>query len=254
MPPPAGRWSTGHGATIPSPSIATTAPGPRPASGTTWPGAPPPGRHDGAVLADQTVEGDAIAPRSVTADKLSVQDLSAITAELGTITVDGAHIADGAIDSAKFADTIQSDPFEPGRRGWRIQRDGRAEFNNPVLSRQLQADSGSLDLRAIRVRRTTQPAIAASWLVETARSIDAWDGARWTYLATAGLDNTSIESEDDDPTDALFGVQATALALTRRGGGQRLRLKLDLWTQKVTAVVRPLRSCFPGAFLTIPTS
>ena len=197
---------------------------------------PAPRRHDGTVLADQTVHGDAIAPRSVTADKPSVQDLSAITAELGTITVDRAHITDGAIDSAKFADAIQNDHFEPGQRGWRIQRDGRAEFNNPVLSRQLQVDSSSLDLRAIRVRRTTGPAIAASWIVETARSIDAWDGARWTYLATAGLDNTSVESEDGDPTDALFGVQATALALTRRGGGQRLRLKLDLWTQKVIAV------------------
>ncbi len=176
---------------------------------------PAPRRHDGAVLVDQTVQGDAIAPRSVTADKLSVQDLSAITAELSTITVDRAHITDGAINSAKFADTIQSDGFEAGQRGWRIERSGRAEFNDVVISRQIQADSGSLDLRAIRVRRTKGPAIAGSWIVETARSIDAWDGAQWTYLATAGLDNTSIESEDDDPTDALFGVQATALALTR---------------------------------------
>ena len=61
---------------------------------------PAPRRHDGAVLVDRTVHGDAIAPRSVTADKLSVHDLSAIAAELGTIRVDRAYIADGAIDSA----------------------------------------------------------------------------------------------------------------------------------------------------------
>ena len=197
---------------------------------------PAPRRHDGAVLVDQTVHGDAIAPRSVTADKLAVNDLSAITADLGTIMVDSAHIADGAVDSAKIGDVIQSDNFEPGRRGWRIERSGRAEFNDAVLSRQIQADSGSLDLRAIRVRRTAQPAIAASWIVETARSIDAWSGARWTYLATAGLSNTSIEADEDDPPDVLWGVQATVLPLTIWSGPQVLRLKLDLWTQRVSAV------------------
>ncbi len=105
-----------------------------------------------------------------------------------------------------------------------------------MLSCQIQADSGSLDLRAIRVRRTTGPAIAASWLVETARSVDAWDGARWTYLATAGLDNTAVNANEGDPPDVLFGVQATVLPLTIWSGPQVLRLKLDLWTQKVTFV------------------
>ena len=59
--------------------------------------------------------------------------MPAIAAELGTITVDHAHIADGAITSAKIADTIQNAPFEPGRRGWRIERDGRDEFNDVVM-------------------------------------------------------------------------------------------------------------------------
>ncbi len=200
------------------------------------PGAPP---HGGAVLADRTVHADTIAPRSVTADKLSVHDLSAIAAELGSITVDRAHIADGAIDSAKFADTIQSDPFEPGRRGWRVERDGCAEFNDVVISRQLQVDSVSLGLAALQVPRTAQPAIAASWIVETSVPISAWVGATNTYLATAGLDNTSVTANEGDPPDVLFGVQAIVLLLTIWSGPQVLRLKLNLWTQKVTAV-RPM--------------
>ena len=180
------------------------------------------------------VQGDAIAPRSVTADKLSVHDLSAIAAELGSITVDRAYIADGAVDSAKIADTIQSDPFEPGRRDWRIERDGRAEFNDVVLSRQIQVDSGSL--AALQVRRTAQPAIAARWIVETSVPSSAWDGANNTYLATVGLDNTSVNANEGDPPDVLFGAQATVLPLTIRSGPQVLRLKLDLWTQKAVAV------------------
>ena len=205
-----------------------------------WPGAPAPRRHDGAVLADRTFHGDAIAPRSVTADKLSVHDLSAIAAELGSIRVDRAYIADGAITKAKFADTIQSDPFEPGRRGWRIERDGRAEFNDVVLSRQLQVDSGSLDLAPLQVRRTAQPAIAANWIVETSVPISAWGGATNTYLATAGLGNRAVTANEVNPPDVLFGVQATVLPLTIWSVPQVLRLKLDLWTQKAIAV-RPAR-------------
>ena len=190
-----------------------------------------------AAVPDTAQPGDDVTlHRSVTADKLSVHDLSAIAAELGSITVDRACIADGAVDSAKIADTIQSDPFEPGRRGWRIERDGRAEFNDVVLSRQLQVDSVSLGLAALQVPRTAQPAIAASWVVETSVPISAWGGAHNTYLATAGLANTAVTANEVDPPDVLFGVQATVLPLAIWSGPQVLRLKLDLWIQKVIAV------------------
>ena len=122
------------------------------------------------MQADRTVHANTIAPRSVKADKLSVQDLSAI--------------ADGTIDSAKIADTIQSAPFEPGRRGWWIERDGRAEFNDVVISRQLQVDSVSLGLAALQVPRTAQPAITVSWIVAT--SADLRLGRRTQHLSRHG--------------------------------------------------------------------
>ena len=82
------------------------------------------------------------------------------------------------------ADTIQSDPFEPGRRGWRIERDSRAESNEVVILRQLQVDSVSLGLAALQVPRTAQPAIAASWIVET--SADLRLGRREQHLSRHG--------------------------------------------------------------------
>ena len=83
--------------------------------------------------------------------------------------------------------------------------------------------------------RTAQPAVATSWFVETSVPISAWGGANNTYLATAGLDNTSVTANEGDPPDVLFGVQATVLPLTIWSGPQMLRLKLDLWTQKIIA-------------------
>ncbi len=65
--------------------------------------------------------------------------------------------------------------------------------------------------------------------------ICAWDGANNSYLATAGLDNTAVTANTEDPPDVLFSVQATVLPLTIWSGNQGLRLKLDLWTRKVTA-------------------
>ena len=64
------------------------------------------------------------------------------------------------------------------------------------------------------MRRTAQPAVAVSWIVETSVPISAWDGAHNTYLATAGLDNTSVNANEGDTPDVLFGVQATVLPLT----------------------------------------
>ncbi len=122
-----------------------------------------------------------------------------------------------------------------------MERDGRAKFNDVVISRQLQVDSVSLGLAALQVPRTAQPAVAVSWIVETSVPISAWDGAHNTYLATAGLDNTFVTASEVDPPDALFGVQATVLPLAIWSGLQVLRLKLDLWTQKAVAV-RPARS------------
>ena len=105
-----------------------------------------------------------------------------------------------------------------------------------MLSRQLQVDSGSLDLAPLQVRHTAQLAIAASWIVETSVPITAWVGATSTYLATAGLGNRAVNSNEEGPPDVIFGVQATVLPLTIWSGPQVLRLNLDLWTQKVIAV------------------
>ena len=86
-------------------SAMVTAPGPRPEPGTARAGARPRG---------------AVAPRSVAADNLSVSELTAFSAELGSRPVGSVRIADGTITTAKIADTTQCDRFGMGRRRWRV--------------------------------------------------------------------------------------------------------------------------------------
>lgn len=58
----------------------------------------------GDVTVRKGVGGELIVNGSVTADKMQVDSLSAISADLGTIKVDTAHIEDAAVTNAKIAD------------------------------------------------------------------------------------------------------------------------------------------------------
>ena len=58
-------------------------------------------------------------------------------------TIDTAQIKDAAIENAKIGDTIQSTNYAAGSTGWRILKNGSAEFNNVVISRPLVLNSGS---------------------------------------------------------------------------------------------------------------
>jgi predicted phage tail protein len=78
----------------------------------------------------------------VLADKFSIRFPSYPTAKpftvgmvngLARIVVDGALIGDATITNAKIGNEIKSDNFEAGVAGWRIQKNGTAEFDKLVL-------------------------------------------------------------------------------------------------------------------------
>lgn len=60
----------------------------------------------------------------------------------GQVFISDAFIRNGTIDSAKIAQHIQSSNWIDGQRGWAINKDGRAEFNNIVARGTIYADTG----------------------------------------------------------------------------------------------------------------
>lgn len=194
----------------------------------------------------------------ITAAKLNVNDLSAISANLGTIKVDSANIADGAISSAKIANSIQSTNFVTGEggQGWRIQKNGVAEFNKVIIRRQLEVASGTIDVGSFTPRTAqygnTNPGETFGYDTLTGSSVNlengpgkvvevlttpvamtAWQGADKTYIATVGMVggvNTSLSAE------CYWGWDAQVLPLTKWSGNQSLRLRLTFWSKNVNNV------------------
>jgi hypothetical protein len=188
-------------------------------------------------IAASSIIGSKIAAGAVTADKISVNELSAISADLGTISVDEAHIEDAAITSAKIASSIQSNNYSAGSAGWKIQKDGSAEFNGVVISRQLLVDSGTLNVGNVSITPVAFGFTQSLFqYVETTNvNISAWAGSQKTYLCNVGMTGT-VSAPSSAVPNVYWGWTGEILPLTRWSGNQTLRLKLVFWTRNINGV------------------
>lgn len=194
-------------------------------------------------LAASSVISSKIGAGAVTADKISVSELSAIAADLGTIEVGTANIADAAVTNAKIGDTIQSSNYSSGSAGWQIKKDGSAEFNGVVLSRQLQVDSGSVSIGNFFVQSNPNNRIQVYYnsssadgdVLSTDVPISAWAGTNKTYLVSCSMSATVFGFDSSIP-DVYWGYIGEVLPLTRWSGDQSLRLKLNFVGRNVNRV------------------
>ena len=188
-------------------------------------------------IAASSIITSKIATGAVTAAKISVSELSAISADLGTISVDSAHIDDAAITSAKIASSIQSNNYSAGSAGWKIQKDGSAEFNGVVISRQLMVDSGTFTASSFTCNPNSSFDIDKTYNLETTSvPISAWSGTNFTYLATAGLSDVAAFGTTSQIPDIYWGVRTVVLPLTKWSGSQTLRLRFEIWGKNLTGM------------------
>jgi uncharacterized coiled-coil protein SlyX len=151
----------------------------------------------------------------------------------GSITT--AKIGDAQITNAKIGDTIQSNNYVSGSSGWRILKNGSAEFNGVVISRQLLVDSGQVNFGNGSISRNSTIGESFEHYVETTNvPISAWAGANKTYLCNVEVLGT-ITSQTGLPPNVYWGFTGDILPLTRWEPPQTLRLKLVFWTKNVTA-------------------
>jgi len=104
---------------------------------------------DSAKIADASIINVKIADAAITTAK--IQDAAITNAKIAFASIGTANIQDGAIvnakiqdasiTNAKINDTIQSNDFNSGVAGWRIQKSGAAEFNNATFR-------GTIDVRS----------------------------------------------------------------------------------------------------------
>jgi hypothetical protein len=170
----------------------------------------------------------------------TLREVDGITYPIGVYMdqafIDSANIVDGTITNAKIGNVIQSGNYSAGSTGWQINKDGSAEFNGVVISRQLLVDSGSYSYGSSSISRRTTIGESFSVYVESTNiPISGWAGSEKTYLCNVGVTGVVTGNTSDIP-DIFWGFTGEILPLTKWSGNQTLRLKLTFWTKKITAV------------------
>jgi hypothetical protein len=153
------------------------------------------------------IDGDRIITGSITADKITVASLSALG-----ITVGSADIDNAAIGSAQLAGTIQSDNFVAGTSGWRIKKDGTAEFQQVTIRAIQTADIAAAAITEIErdtfsfltvAGSVSSPVTIATLTISEASALltvsatvelETGDGARWWIEK----DSAAIHQESSD--------------------------------------------------------
>lgn len=197
-------------------------------------------------IAASSIITSKIAAGAVTAAKISVSELSAISADLGTISVDSAHIDDAAITSAKIASTIQSDNYVANTSGWRIKKDGSAEFNGVVISRQLQEDTGTFYAGNVGGTSADDPTEATPFYIQTNINVSSWSGTNKTYLVAVGViapsGVTAFDSDiSNNPTTIRWGFRGDIVPLTQWSGTAKLWIKVTPTLSNVVSTNITLR-------------
>lgn len=72
----------------------------------------------------------------------------------GQVFMSNACIQDGSITNAKIANVIQSNDFEAGKKGWRINKQGDMEINTAVFRGRLEINSGGSGGRMVITNST----------------------------------------------------------------------------------------------------
>jgi hypothetical protein len=137
-----------------------------------------------------------------------------------------------------FGGALKSSNFSSGSAGWRIKSDGSAEFNGPVISRQIEVASGSHFLPAQYSRSSSAiGTVYTKELLNTGYDVDVaqvWTASDHTFLAYGALTGGVSADGGVDGNAAYWGVIATIQPFARWFGftgkplSQRILLKLEL--------------------------
>jgi hypothetical protein len=191
----------------------------------------------GNKIVANTITGGLLSTAGIITSAAQINDGLITNAKIGNAAITTAKISDGQVTNAKIGNTIQSTNYSAGSSGWSINKNGSAEFNGVVISRQLLVDSGTLNVGTFSLTPVsfgfTQSAF--QYVESSNVSISAWGGSQKTFLCNVGVSG-SISAPSSAVPNVYWGWTGEVLPLTRWSGNQTLRLKLVFWTRNVNNV------------------
>ena len=164
-------------------------------------------------------------------------DITAESITSGTLSVD--RIGTNALGMTKITTNIQSTNYSSGSSGWRIQQSGAAEFNAPVISRNLVLASFTHQATNFYAQSYSTSVITnvRTFFIETTSvGLGTWGGTSETLMATAQLDYTAEVHYQVSPVNQnsllMWGTTCDILPLAMDTGyNQSLRLRVRYWTK-----------------------
>ena len=178
-----------------------------------------------AIGSFEFIQSQNIQSNAITAGKLAASN----------VVTNSAQISDGIITNAKIGSVIQSSNYSAGSAGWIINKDGSAEFNGVVVSRDLIVATGSQTLSdrsgLFNNDITTLETIYIEGVYPA--GFAAWGGSNSTLLCNvemSGSFSTFVGSE----STAMLGPVATILPLTKFQGTQGFTLKIEMVGRRIS--------------------
>ena len=179
---------------------------------------------DAAIGNFEFIESDNIQANAITAGKLAASN----------VVTNSAQISDGIITNAKIGNVIQSSNYSAGSTGWSINKDGSAEFNGVVVSRDLIVATGTQTLADRSGLFDNDITTLETFYIENVypAGFTAWGGSNSTLLCNVEITGSWYTFVGSEST-AMIGPVATILPLTKFQGTQGFTLKIEIIGRKV---------------------
>jgi hypothetical protein len=173
---------------------------------------------------------------------LKKQDGAALIVN-GTIEADQLKLGTASltsdVDGALVLGDIQSDTYDAGVEGWRIDRDGSAEFNDVVISRNISLNSGEFDYPGTLTNGTTLYFVNSG--IKVGRD-EVWDLSKTTLIPVAVV-ASSVTAGGSDLYNTFWALECDMLYGARSYGWTGSNPEpADIWQQDPDSTVQ-----LPGA-------
>ncbi|MBJ7555380.1 phage tail tip fiber protein [Marinomonas spartinae] len=175
-----------------------------------------------AKIANGQITNAHIANAAITSANIANGQIT--NAHIANAAITSAKIGDGQITNAKIGDVIQSANYSPGVSGWRILKNGSAEFNGVVVSREMTVASGTFSLGRVQGGDGT---IKYDAILDTGYPANAWSGSKFYTGVAVGFVNTGVQS--NTPSTSAWGVSAEVIPLTRFYSQATINLRIRVY-------------------------
>lgn len=173
-------------------------------------------------------ENGTLTPFQIEGETLTAKDLI-----VKTVNIDAA-----AIGSAQISD-LESTGYIPGQEGWKIYKDGSAEFNGPVISRELSVLEGVYDVGNVSASNQSSITKLKEVVIDTGYSGVSWAGTSFYITADAGFTSSSVNANVSTLAEAKWAVNCEVLPVTRWNatyGGPTVHLIIRIWGQRINYI------------------